>query len=451
MKPSDRQFAKPLPNHSMVRTPPQSLEAEQALLGAVMLEKKMLLEVRHILEEEDFFREAHRKLYRAILNLDDRSAKIDILTVSEELKRQGEFEEIGGVSALTTLIEKCPTPSHAEYYAQEVAEKAAKRRFITSCNRALERAYEDNEEDSNKLSEKLMGELVTGQKSKKGFLDPSELSRRIADEVMTGERMEYIPTGFDQLDAKLGGIRIGHIGVVTGPAEQGKSTFVANLAVNVARAKKKTGGKFKVTHFILEDDAVNVMNRQTCLLNGITMDRLKSTDPLVMESGKKLTAYHKWSELNIWLGDKLSVGCVWEQVKLQILRQIRRVGVDLLLIEGGELLEVRIRQGENKADAEARMVNELDTIAQENQIAIWVILGMGKNDEGYKGVGSNAWWKIQRQSLKIRQDKNFSSLSYVEIGKTNDRKKWKEPFKFETVGDTFKWVEIETAQEGVAS
>lgn len=451
MKPQTRQFAapKPLPNVKEFRTPPQDMEAEGSVLGAMLLSKQAVLEVRNILAAEDFYREAHRHLYQAIINLDDRNAPIDLTSIYTELKRLGQADTVGGVSALTTLIERVPTSANAEYHASIVSDKAYSRRFINVCTRAISEAYEDTEVSPSRLADKLMGELIKGDVSKKGFLDPQEFSRQLADEVMDGEQVDYIPTGFKQLDEKLGGIRIGHIGVVTGPAEQGKSTFVANVAVNVARMKKPNGEKYKVAHLILEDDAANVAYRQICLLNGVTMDRLKSQDPQVMASGQKLTCYEKWSKLNIWLGDKLTVGCVWDQAKLQILRLIRKRGIDLLLIEGVELFETRFRQGENKADGEARLANELDTISQENKIATWVILGMGKNDEGYKGVGSNAWWKIQRQSIKIKQhkdsknDSRYENVTVVEIGKTNDRKKWPQPFLFEMVGDTYRWKEIE--------
>lgn len=436
-----RPFVKPIKNTSEVRTPPQSLEAEEAVLAAMMLDKRALLEVRNILTEQDFYREAHRKLFRAMIALDDRNIPTDIVSIQEELKRTDDFDMVGGMATLTALIDHPPTAANAEHHAQIVLEKSFGRTFIRKCSQAIGDAYAL--EDPLKVCEDLMAELVKGNSSKKGFLDPQEFSRTIANEMMEGGRSKYIPTGYASLDSKLGGIRLGHIGVITGPAEQGKSTFFANIAVNVARQKKK------VTHLILEDDAVNVMHRQVCLANGINIQNFESQDQTLMASGRKLDAYEKWANLGISLGDKLSVGCTWDSVKLQIMRQIKRVGIDLLLIEGAELLEVKIRQGENKSDAEARLANELDTIAQENEIAVWLIIGKGKSDEGFKAVGSNSWWKIQRQSLHIKQHKDagkipeYANVSLVEIGKSNDRKKWRDPFYFETIGDTFRWRELE--------
>src|SRR5260221_1745008 len=127
----------PFPNQSEFRVPPQDLEAEQSVLGAMMLSSEATRMVIPICKEEDFYREANRKLYKAIVALDDRKEPVDIITLTNELKHMGEFETIGGVSTLTALIERVPTAANAEYYAQIVTEKSAARRLINAATQVV--------------------------------------------------------------------------------------------------------------------------------------------------------------------------------------------------------------------------------------------------------------------------------------------------------------------------
>src|SRR6185369_13164407 len=134
----------PLSNSSEFRVPPQDLEAEQSVLGAMMLSSEATRTVIPICKEEDFYREAHRKLYKAIVTLDDRKEPIDIITLTNELKRMNDFDMIGGLSTLTTLLDRVPTAANAEYYAQIVKEKAAARKLITAATQVVADAYSDN-------------------------------------------------------------------------------------------------------------------------------------------------------------------------------------------------------------------------------------------------------------------------------------------------------------------
>src|ERR1700679_3581084 len=128
---------------SEFRVPPQDLEAEQSVLGAMMLSSDAIRTVIPICREEDFYREANRKLYKAITSLDDRKEPVDVITLSNELKRMGDFETIGGINTLTTLVDRVPTAANAEYYANIVKEKSAARKLISAATQVVADAYSD--------------------------------------------------------------------------------------------------------------------------------------------------------------------------------------------------------------------------------------------------------------------------------------------------------------------
>lgn len=442
--------SKDFPTHaSEVRIPPQDLEAEQALLGAVIQDHDALLRIGGLIEPDYFYREANRKIYKAVLNLSEKSEPVDAITLTNELKRMGEYDAIGGLTTLMNLIERDPTAANAEYYAKIVKEKAYSRGLIRLLTNAVVDLYKDSEEGP-KIAEMVMGEIVKGTGTTKDFIDPKDLAYKAIEAMMDGEVKRFLPTGFSKLDQAIGGMRIGHIGVLTGPAQHGKSTLIQGISVNLAKAGKK------VIHLALEDDAENVMDRQVCLLNEIEMPVLHSSDPQIMSNLQKTAAYEKWYKLGILLGDKFHTGSEWSKLKLLFLRAIKKNKADVLLIEGGELIEVMPRFSENKHDADARMVAELDTIAQENRIAIWVIVGKGKSDETKYAGGTHAWYKIPRQYIHVKmhpdgqpygsnktiKNEQLKDVILIEVTKTNDRKQVKEEIWLKKQGDTFRLKEI---------
>ena len=202
----------PFPNsQSEFRVPPQDLEAEQSVLGAMMLSSDAIRMVIPLCHEEDFYREANRKLYHAIVALDDRKEPVDIITLSNELKRMGDFDTIGGVSALTALVDRVPTAANAEFYAQIVKEKSAARKLISAATQVVSDAYSDAMPIKELLddAEHRIFE-ATELRESKDFASIKDLIGNSFEYVNTltdqQQHITGVPTGFYDLDELDGGL-----------------------------------------------------------------------------------------------------------------------------------------------------------------------------------------------------------------------------------------------------
>lgn len=438
MKPSDRAFAKPLPNSSEFRVPPQDLEAEVSVLGSMILSDVAVIDCRAILKAEDFYREAHRKLYQAIVALDDRREPVDTTTLSAELKRMGEFEAIGGLSALTSVIERVPTAANAEYYANIVKEKAQGRMLIQVLTKGIAEAYQDSEKPEGIMD--WVTDNLTRNTTKTGVVG----SYQVAHEILSDwdkKQAEYIPTEWNNLNYVLKGLRKGTVITVTGPSYNGKSTFVQNLSVQIARTKKEDKQPYKVLHMAFEGTRKEVAKRQICLMSNIRLPVLDSTDETLMAMNKKTNAAAKWADLKIVYGDKFTMGREWKTIRPNIIREIKRNGVEVIFIEGGEKIVCRPEYGEEKWSAQERFVEELDDVARIYQVPIIVIVGQsasgaeGMNKSKREG-GTYNWSKVADQRIYVKRLQG--NLNLVEVTKNRDGPKGK--CYFEGTEDTYRWI-----------
>ena len=131
------------------RVPPQNIEAEQAVLGAMMIKKEAIVEAQEILQPEDFYREAHRRVYSAMLKLSENDEAVDLVTLTEQLRRDGDLEKVGGIPFITTIANVVPTAANVSYHAKIVKEKAELRRLIDAATEIAGAAYEDAEPVEN--------------------------------------------------------------------------------------------------------------------------------------------------------------------------------------------------------------------------------------------------------------------------------------------------------------
>ena len=221
--------------------PPQNLEAEESVLGALMVSEiamnPVILDVR--LTEEDFYRERHRMIFHAIKRLYERSEPIDALTVSEFLAQQGELEEVGGREVVSNLASTVPVAGNARHYARIVQQNALLRRLLEASQRIQTSVY-DREGEPVKLAENAERMLfqVAHEEQAEDFHEISEIVSREVDrlEELASGRAELTgtPSGFDHLDKITGGFQPGNLIILAARPGMGKSGFVANIAEHVA-------------------------------------------------------------------------------------------------------------------------------------------------------------------------------------------------------------------------
>ena len=225
------------------RTPPQDLEAEQSVLGGMLLSKDAIADVVEALRGDDFYKPAHQTIYEAILDLYGRGEPADAITLSAELTKRGELGRVGGAPYLHTLISSVPTAANAGYYARIVSERAILRRLVEAGTRITQMGYADTGE-VDEVVDRAQAEIysVTERRTSEDYAPLAEIMEGTLDEIEAigsrGGTMVGVPTGFTDLDGLTNGLHPGQLVVVAARPGLGKST----LALDFARAASIKSG-----------------------------------------------------------------------------------------------------------------------------------------------------------------------------------------------------------------
>ncbi|MDA8087605.1 MAG: replicative DNA helicase, partial [Nitrospiraceae bacterium] len=252
------------PDSNIEKLPPQSIEAEQAVLGSILIEGDSILKAADAIGEDDFYRAAHRKIYKSMLALFERSESIDIVTVSEDMKRNGGFEESGGTEYLSTLANQTPTAANILYYVKIVKDKSLQRALLRAATEVAEKIYQGELEadDMMDLAEKKVFE-VSDKRIRTNFA-PLKDAIKEAFKVIEGlyERKEAVtgvPSGFKDLDEYTAGFHPGDLVIVGGRPSAGKTAFGLNIVQHVGVQQKEP-----VAIFSLEMSLSQITMRMLC-------------------------------------------------------------------------------------------------------------------------------------------------------------------------------------------
>ncbi|MBL8159607.1 replicative DNA helicase [Candidatus Saccharibacteria bacterium] len=256
-----RYGTKPKPKNSAGKLPPQSLDAEVSLLGAVLIDQDILAEISSIVRPRDFYDKRHEIIFGAMIRLFEQHKPVDLLTLTEALKNKEELDDIGGPGYLADLTTSVPTAAHAESYAEIVSQKATRRRLIKASSEIAEYSFD---EDSNiqELLGKAEAELfaVSETNVKQDVTSIAEIlneSFERLDELHRNKgQLRGVRTGWRDLDAKTAGLQRSDLIILAARPAMGKTTLVTNLAYNVATKEKKP-----VILFSLEMSKEQLVNR----------------------------------------------------------------------------------------------------------------------------------------------------------------------------------------------
>lgn len=230
--------------NTLYRLPPQNLEAEQSVLGAVLLDNVALPKVLEILTQNDFYKESHKAIFEAVISLFERSEPVDLVTLTNTLKEKGGIEKAGGASYLASLVDSVPTAANVASYARIVKEKAMLRELITAATGIVEeaRTHTGRVEELLDRAEKAIFEIVE-QKSKKSYFSMKEILketfRYIEAKYEKKEHVTGVPTGFDPLDNLTAGFQYSDLVIIAGRPSHGKTALALNIALNAALHAEK--------------------------------------------------------------------------------------------------------------------------------------------------------------------------------------------------------------------
>ena len=224
---------------SLHKVPPQNAEAEQSILGGILLDNQALNNVQEILVTDDFYSESHRRIFTAICELKDRNEPADLITLTNILKNKNQLDGVGGVAYLASLVDNVPSAANVGYYAKIVKEKAILRQLISTATGILKNSY-DNSMDIDDLLDEAENAIfkISENKIKQSFYP---LKSIIKDTFKTIERLfdkkdliTGISTGFDKLDELTSGLQKSELIIVAGRPSMGKTAFAMNLARHAA-------------------------------------------------------------------------------------------------------------------------------------------------------------------------------------------------------------------------
>lgn len=389
------------------RVQPQSIEAEQAVLGAVLIEGEALLVVMERLSPEDFYRAAHQRIYEAMLRLNEENEPIDLITLTTDLQNHKLLEEVGGVGYLTELANAVPTASNVGYYAEILEEKAMLRRLIRAATQIVSSGYASEEDVNQLISDAEQKILEISNRRGDGFIS-------IRDVLMdVFERVEFlfnhkggttgIASGFPDLDKMTAGFQRNDLIIVAARPSVGKTAFALNIAQNVGVRSKES-----VAIFSLEMSASQLVQRMICAESNVDAGRMR-TGFLEADDWEKLTmAIGSLSEAEIYIDDSPSITVADIRAKCRRLKKER--GLGMILIDYLQLIHGRSGGGDNRQQEVSEISRTLKAIARELEVPVIALSQLSRGVE--QRQDKRPMMSDLRESGSIEQDADIVAFLY---------------------------------------
>jgi replicative DNA helicase len=361
------------------RVPPHNLEAEESALGSMMLSGEAIAAVVEILQSDDFYRPAHQRIYEAILGIYAKGDPVDAITVVEELKRHSAIDGVGGPLYVYNLVESVPTPASAAYYARIVADHALLRRLIKAASEIMSRAFAIPE-DPRKAADEAEGLVYAVSRQRE--TDQVVPLRDLVDESMAA--LEHIqqrdsmfagtPTGFVDLDNLLSGLQKGNLLVIAARPGVGKSSFVTNIARNVA-----VDAQSPVAMFSLEMSRFEIGMRLLCGEARVGWDRVRTGRVATDEWTRIVEAAETLHEAPLFIVDSGNVTIVDIRAKARRLRSSRQ-GLGLIIVDYLQLMSGHTRF-DNRQQEIAEISRSLKLLAKELDIPVIAVSQLNRDPE----------------------------------------------------------------------
>lgn len=346
------------------RVPPQNIEAEQAVLCAMLIDKEAIARVTEILNGDDFYREAHRVIFNVMTELYGKNEAVDLITVTDALKRDNKLEDVGGIAYVTALANAVPTAANVKYHADIVAEKSVLRQLVRVSTEIAAMGY-DADEEVNVLIDKAESRIleISNRKKKSDFTPISDV---LMESVQGIEKLlnnkgglTGIPTGFVDLDKLTSGLHPSDFIILAARPSMGKTAFALNVVQNVAlRAHKKVGGSPRsVAFFSLEMSKEQLVNRMLCAEANIDSQRLRIGEMADKDWDSLWGACDNMSKAKIFIDD--TPGITAMEMRSRARRLKAEHGLDLIVVDYLQLM-----QGSGKRNVSGDRQQEVSEISR---------------------------------------------------------------------------------------
>ncbi len=391
------------------KLPPQALDLEEAVLGAMMIDKEAIDTVIDILHPDVFYKEQHTLIYNALFQLFQESQPTDLLTVSEQMRKDGTLDAIGGDYYLVNLTQKVASTAHVEYHARIILEKYIKRSLIGISSEIIEDAYDETADVFGLLdgAEAKLFEISQGNLKKSSEDAQTLVSQAIKkiEEIAKHEGMSGVPSGFTKIDALTAGWQASDLVIIAARPGMGKTAFVMSMAKNMA-----INFDIPVAIFSLEMSSVQLITRMISSETGLTSEKLRKGNLLP----------HEWEQLNvkiknltkapIYIDDTPSLSIFDLRAKAR--RLVSQHGVKVIIIDYLQLMTAAVNNKSGNREQEISTISRnLKALAKELSVPVVTLSQLSRAVETRGGVKRPLLSDL-RESGAIEQDADIVSFIY---------------------------------------
>lgn len=401
------------------RIPPQNIEAEQSVLCAMLISKEAIAKATEILNGDDFYREAHRVIFNAMLELEGKNEPVDLVTLTNILRRDNKLDDVGGIAYITSLSTLLPTAAGVKFHAEIVAEKSVLRKLINVSTEIAAMGYEE-EDDVTALIDKAESRIleISNRKKRSDFAPISDVLMSSVQEIeklinnkggLTG-----IPTGFVDLDKLTSGLHPSDFIILAARPSMGKTAFALNVVQNVAlRAHKKIGGNpCSVAFFSLEMSKEQLVNRMLCAEAGIDSQRLRIGEMADKDWDALWSACDSMSKAKIFIDD--TPGITAMEMRSRARRLKAEHGLDLVVVDYLQLMQgsgKRSVSGDRQQEV-SEISRSLKALARELDVPVIALSQLSRGVEARQV--KRPMLSDLRESGSLEQDADIVAFLYRE-------------------------------------
>lgn len=361
------------------KVPPQNLDAEKSLLGAVLIDEETLADISEHVTAKDFYDKRHSTIYGGMMRLFERHKPVDLLTLTEELKKKDELEIIGGSAYLTELTNYVPTAAHAEAYAELVAQKAVRRRLIKASGEISELGY-DEDTTTQELLERAEAELfsVSDQSLKQDLVSIESILTESFDRMEELHRnkgaLRGVRTGYRDLDNMTAGLQRSDLIILAARPAMGKTTLVTNLAYNVATVAKQP-----VLFFSLEMSKEQLVDRMLADASGVDAWNIRTGNLSDDDFSKLSEAMGEMAEAPIYIDDTPGLSVLEMRTKAR--RAAHEAPLGLIIVDYLQLMQGSGKSDGNRVQEVSEISRGLKLIAREMNVPVIALSQLSRSVE----------------------------------------------------------------------
>lgn len=389
------------------KIPPQDIEAEQAVLGAIFLDSDTLIDAMEIVTPRSFYRRSHQIIFQSMIQLSNRGEAIDLVTLKAEIEKSNALEDIGGISYLSELSQSTPSSASVSYYAKIVDDKSLLRQLIQTANQIVVKSFEQGEEVQAIVDEAERSILeVSEKRNSTGFQSIADVLNQSIETIdrlaQNNEEITGLPTGYQALDKMTAGLQKEELIILAARPAVGKTAFALNIAQNVGTKTDKT-----VAIFSLEMGAESLVNRMLCAEGSIEASRLRTGQLNEEEWRNLIVAMGSLSRASIYIDD--TPGIKISEIRARCRKLAQETGnLGLILIDYLQLIEGTGR--ENRQQEVSEISRQLKTLAKELKVPVIALSQLSRGVE--QRQDKRPVLSDIRESGSIEQDADIVAFLY---------------------------------------